>query len=88
MNLLESFISSRPSSAAAASAVRDYFEWQMQHRVADFIPSADDDVDLRTYLLDLRTNGADRAALEEQVCRPQAVLPLGANQGGHYSQPL
>jgi len=67
MNLLESFISSRPSSAAATSAVRDYFAWQMQDCVADFIPSADDDVDLRTYLLDLRTNGADRAALQEQV---------------------
>ena len=33
----------------------------------DFIPNADDDVDLRTYLLYLRTNGADRAALEEKV---------------------
>jgi serine phosphatase RsbU (regulator of sigma subunit) len=67
MDLLESFISSLPPSDAAVSAVRDYFEWQMQQRAVDFIPSADDDVELRTYLLDLRTNGADRAALEEQI---------------------
>jgi len=67
MDLLESFVSSLLPSDAAASAVRDYFEWQAHHRAADFIPSADDDVDLRTWLLYLRTNGADRAALEEQV---------------------
>ncbi len=67
MNLVESFVSSLLPSNAVVSAVRDYFEWQIQHRAADFIPSADDDVDLRTYLLDLRANGADRAALEEQV---------------------
>ena len=51
MDLLESFISSLLPSDAAASAIRDYFEWQIQHHAADFIPSADDDVDLRTYLL-------------------------------------
>ena len=67
MDFLESFISSLLPSDAAASAVRDYFEWQIQHLAADFIPSADDDVDLRNYLLYLRTNGADWAALEEQL---------------------
>ncbi len=67
MDLLESYISSLPPSDAAASAVRDYFEWQIRHRAADFIPSADDDVDLRTYLFHVRAKGADLAALEEQV---------------------
>jgi serine phosphatase RsbU (regulator of sigma subunit) len=67
MDLLESFDSSLLSSNVAVSAVRDYSEWQMQHSAADFIPSADDDVDLRTYLLYLRTTGADRTALEGQV---------------------
>ena len=66
MELLESFVSSLYPSDAAASAVRDYFEWQIPHHAADFIPNADDDVDLRTYLFYLRTKGADRAALEEQ----------------------
>lgn len=67
MDLLESFISSLLPSETAASAVRDYFEWQIQHRRAEFIPSADDDVDLRTYLLYLRADGANWATLEEQV---------------------
>jgi hypothetical protein len=67
MDLLESFVSSRLPSHAVVSAVRDYFEWQIPRRAADFVPCADDDVDLRTYLLYLRTNGADRAAREEQI---------------------
>ena len=67
MDLLESFITTVLPSDAATSAVRDYFEWQIQHRTTDFIPSADDDVDLRTYLLHLHTQGGDRAALEEHV---------------------
>ncbi len=67
MDLLESFASTLLPSDTAASAVADYFEWQIQHNGVDFNPSADDDEDLRTYLLYLRTNGSDQAALEEQV---------------------
>jgi serine phosphatase RsbU (regulator of sigma subunit) len=67
MDLLESFIKSLLPSDTATSAVRDYFEWQRQHHPADFIPSADDDIDLRTYLFHLYTKGMDQAALEEQV---------------------
>jgi serine phosphatase RsbU (regulator of sigma subunit) len=67
MDFLESFISSLPPSDAAISAIRDYFEWQLQHCATEFSPSADDDVDLRTYLLDRRTNGADRATLDGHV---------------------
>ncbi len=81
MDLLESFVSSQLPSDAAASAVRDYFEWQIQHRAADFIPSADDDVDLRTYLLYLRTNGADRAALEEQVAALERFYQWAQTRG-------
>ena len=81
MDLLESFVSSLLPSDAVASAVRDYFEWQMQHRAADFIPSADDDVDLRTYLLYLRTNGADRAALEEQVAALKQFYQWAQTEG-------
>lgn len=67
MNLFESFVSSMQPSDAAAFSVRDYIEWQTHQCGEDFIPSADDDVDLRTYLLYLHTNGADWAAIEEQV---------------------
>ena len=67
MDLLEGFASSLSVSDAVVLAVRNYIEWQLQHHSADFIPSADDDVDLRTYLFDLHAKGADRAALKEQV---------------------
>jgi serine phosphatase RsbU (regulator of sigma subunit) len=67
MDLLESFITSLFPSDAAASAVRDYFEWQNQHHATDFIPNADDDVDVRTYLSHLHTEGVDRIAIEEKV---------------------
>jgi serine phosphatase RsbU (regulator of sigma subunit) len=78
MNLLESFISSLLPSDATTAVVRDYFEWQKQHRSADFTPNADDDVDLRAYLLSLRMNGADQAILEEQVA--------SLNQFYHWAQ--
>jgi serine phosphatase RsbU (regulator of sigma subunit) len=67
MDLLERFASSLSVSDAAVLAVRNYIEWQTQHHTADFIPSADDDIDLRTYLFHLHMEGIDRAALEEQV---------------------
>ncbi len=67
MDLLERFASSLSVSDGAALAVQNYIEWQVQNHPADFIPSADDDVDLRTYLFHLHTKGADRAALEEQI---------------------
>jgi len=67
MDLLESFVSSLLPSKASTSAVRDYFEWQIQHHARDFIPSADDDVDLRTYFSHLHPKGVDREALKEQV---------------------
>jgi signal transduction histidine kinase len=67
MELLESFISSLLPSDAAAAVVRDYFEWQMQRRSSAFIPSADDDIDLRNYLFDQHAKGVEQAALQEYV---------------------
>jgi len=88
MDLLESFISSLLPSDAAASAIRDYFEWQIQHRGADFIPSADDDVDLRTYLLYLRMNGANWAALEEQDAALKRFYHWARTKGGITHNPF
>ena len=67
MNLLERFASSLSVSDPALPALQNYIEWQTHHRSADFIPSVDDDIDLRTYLLYLRNNGAYRAVLEEHA---------------------
>jgi hypothetical protein len=67
MDFLDRFASSPSVSDATVLAARNYIEWQTRHHTADFIPSADDDVELRTYLFHLHTRGTDRAALEEQV---------------------
>jgi len=67
MDILESFTSNLLPSHPAVPAIRDYFKWQIQHHSADFTPSADDDVDLRTYMLYLRSNGTDWTTIEEQV---------------------
>ena len=81
MDLLESFITSLLPSDTAASAVREYFEWQIQHHTTDFIPSADDDVDLRTYLFHLHTKGVDQALLEEQVAALKRFYQWAQTEG-------
>lgn len=67
VNLLDRFALSLLPSNTTALIVRDYFKWQERHLNADFIPGADDDIDLRTYLLYLHNNGGDHAVLEEHT---------------------
>jgi len=81
MDLLESFITSLPPSDAAADAVRDYFEWQQHDHPEGFIPTVDDDVDLRTYLFHLHTEGADRAALKKQVAALKRFYKWAQTEG-------
>lgn len=88
MDLLESFISSLPTSDGAASAVRDYFEWQKQQHPPDFTPSGDDDVDLRTYLFHLHTKGLEQFALEEQGSALRQFYEWAQNKGIIPSNPF
>ncbi|MGA2819334.1 MAG: SpoIIE family protein phosphatase [Anaerolineales bacterium] len=81
MVLLERFASSLSRSDPAVPAVRGYFEWQAHRRAAVFIPSAEDDVDLRTYLFDLRAKGADPAALEEHVAALKRFYQWAQTEG-------
>ncbi len=67
MDILESFLSSQPISDSETFAVRAYFAWQSEHRQGEFIPRADDDVELRTYLFFLHSIGADQAILDVRV---------------------
>jgi len=57
-----------PDDSETLADVRDFFAWQDGHRAA-LAPSASDDVDLRTYLLDLRTGSAqaDQATLLKKI---------------------
>ncbi|MCJ7434909.1 MAG: SpoIIE family protein phosphatase [Anaerolineales bacterium] len=81
MDLLERFTSSVHISDAAALTVRDYFEWQTNHRATVFIPSADDDIDLRTYLLHLYTRNADHAALDGHVAALKQFYQWARTEG-------
>jgi serine phosphatase RsbU (regulator of sigma subunit) len=67
MDLLKSYTSSLSPSGQTVNAVCAYIDWKMQKNSSDFIPSTDDAVDLNTYLLYLKTNGADQAALNEHI---------------------
>src|SRR3972149_7380000 len=60
MDLLERFAETLSTAEAETLRhVHDYVEWQAG-RGGSFAPSADDDVDLRDYLLHLRTSGGGR----------------------------
>lgn len=57
MKLVDTYISEIKPSPAAASAVSKYCAWQTGHYGLEFVPTADDDVDLRSYLFHLHTSG-------------------------------
>jgi len=88
MDLLESYITSLSPSNMTAKAVSDYFEWQRERNSAEFIPSDDDDVDLRTYLYHLRANGVDRDALEEKVAALRQFYKWLQIEGMNTSNPF
>jgi serine phosphatase RsbU (regulator of sigma subunit) len=68
IDLLERFASSvSPADAPVISAVRDYVAWQTERRDTEFVPTDDDDVDLRSYLLHLRASSNARAVLDPQI---------------------
>lgn len=72
MDLLTRFAKSlAPHDQPHVERVRDYAAWQRARRSATFTPSAADDVDLRTYLLELRLNGAGRTTLRKHLAALQ-----------------
>jgi len=69
-DLFDRFAETLAPGDHALADVRKYVEWQAAYRPAsEFSPSADDDVDLRTYMLHLRTtnSGVNRKELKAQV---------------------
>jgi len=68
MDVLERFAATLSAAETdTLSHLRDYFQWQADHRQAEFEPGADDDVDLRTYLMQLRVQGVDSTSLRRQT---------------------
>jgi serine phosphatase RsbU (regulator of sigma subunit) len=67
MDLLERYAQSlAPSEMVTLADVSEYVDWRTNRRANEFAPTGEDDVDLRTFLLHLRTEGAEREALESK----------------------
>ena len=61
MNLLERFSSSlNPEENQILTDVAEYFNWMIGRQQSGFIPTNDDEIDLRAYLLHLRVDGVGR----------------------------
>jgi len=56
-----------PQDADLLAAVGDYVAWHVARQAGEFEPSSNDDVEIRTYLLDLRIGGAGREAVRRKI---------------------
>jgi serine phosphatase RsbU (regulator of sigma subunit) len=67
MNILENFAETLSEKEnEILHHVRGYIEWRVD-QAGNFVPSVRDDVDLRTYLLHLKTSGVNRKDQREQI---------------------
>ncbi len=68
MDVLERFAETlSPGDTESLRHVRDYSQWQMDQRQAAFEPDGDDDIDLRTYLMQLRLQGVEPTSLRQRT---------------------
>ncbi len=70
------------------TTVRDYVAWQSTRRATEFAPSEDDDVDLRTYLLELRIAGAHREMVEKKTAALKRFYAWARDEGLIESSPF
>jgi two-component system NarL family sensor kinase len=77
-----------PDEASHLSAVRAYLAWQASRRAQPFAPDANDDVDIRTYLLEQRIAGATRKALESQIAALKHFYAWAETEGLVESSPF
>ncbi len=67
-NVLDRFAATlSPADARTAEDVRAFVAWQEKRLGSEFVPRDNDDVDVRTYLLDLQTAGASRASIRRTI---------------------
>ncbi len=68
ISLLDRYTKSlTPSPKPHLERVREYAAWYQARHQTPFAPSPSDDVDLRTYLLELRVSGAGRITLKKHL---------------------
>ena len=89
MILLDRFAASSFSpDAASLAAARDYAAWQASRRGGEFTPGVNDDVDVRTYLLELRIGGGTRKQLEKQAAALKSFYTWAKSQDLISSSPF
>jgi len=67
-NLLDQFAAQLKSAESnILTDLRDFAKWQTERQGATFIPAAVDDVAIRSYLLHLKLNLADRSTLQRTI---------------------
>ncbi len=67
-SLLDRFaLTLSPADTHTPEAVRAFVAWQEERLGREFVPQDNDDVDVRTYLLDRQTAGATRAAVRRTI---------------------
>jgi len=87
--LLDRFAVSLDSPDADTLAiVRDYVAWQVGRRGGEFGPGLNDDVDVRTYLLELRIGGAPRKTLEKHLAALKMFYTWAKSQDLISSSPF
>ncbi len=82
MDFFERFAASvDPADRTTLADVREYAGWQTALHRAEFTPAGTDDVDIRTYLLDLRARGADHTAIRHVVASLKRLYAWSQAQG-------
>jgi len=88
MEMLERFAETlRAAESETLRHVRDYIEWQAG-RAIHFTPSEEDDVELRTYLLLLKTSGVNRTSQSEQMAALRRFYAWANAEGLTHGNPF
>jgi serine phosphatase RsbU (regulator of sigma subunit) len=67
MEFLSRYSSTLSPIDAGVRVVQNYFDWLAKYSNREFVPGDEDDIDIRTYLLDFSLGGSDLSQLDEQV---------------------
>jgi two-component system NarL family sensor kinase len=86
-SLLGRFEATAPE-ADAREAVRAYVAWQKDRRAGGFAPDTNDDVDIRTYLLESQIAGAGRKKLAGKITALKRFYAWAKDEGLIDSSPF
>lgn len=98
MNLIDSFSASlSPEESQILDNVKEYVQWIVGRQQTTFIPTDDDDVDLRAYLLHLRISGVRRQRMRDKFAslrhfyhwaKDEGLINYDPFAGDEFERPL